>query len=64
MDLKAWFSALEKTYKAGEGEPEVTLRVLAPGALYEAKCGRKRVCAVDVEGALSGLLVARGGTVP
>ena len=64
MNLQAYFEALSKTVKAGGPEPELTLRVLSPGRLFEAQCSRKKVVSTDVEGALLGLLVALGGTVP
>lgn len=64
MNIKDWFEAMQATVKAGGPEVEVTLRCLAPGKLYEAQWGRKRVCAADIESALDGLLVACGGSLP
>ena len=61
MDLAKWFEALGSCVKPGDAEPDVNLRCLAPGKLYEAKWGRKRVCAADPESALMGLLHACGG---
>ena len=64
LTVKDAVAALEKTIKAGQGELDMHLTCRAPGRVYEARWGRKRIVGTDAESAVLGLIVACGGVVP